>query len=203
MEPIKFRVFQLSSGNKFLYSGRTPRRLSFGYIVSPEDQILSAHLDQEADRKLVHMTAWADEMEPIENSMFPEVKFDWIGKRLNDNWVFARLKAAFEEKMLIFDDHHCAGTGSQSETCGSRNDYYKAAGMENAYDDDAGFPLWAFILNHIAVFGFEDFAYTFHGKDGSVSEDKHHSRYRSAAFYAPAPYLRALVQNYRPHPSRR
>ena len=201
MEPIKFRVFQLSSGNKFLYSSSSPRRLSFGYIISPEDEILSAHLDEEADRKLGQISAWSDEVESVDETFFPKVKFDWIGRRLNDNWVFARLKAAFEEKMVILDDHHCNGTGSMSETCSSRREYYQAAGMKNAYDDDAAFPLWAFILNHASVFGYDDFNYTFHGKDGSVASDKHNSRYTTHSFYAPAVYLRNLVQNYRPHHS--
>lgn len=196
-----FQVYQLSSGNKFYYSPETARSVSISFMVSPEDQILSAQLDQEADRKKDQISAWSDRMEDIELPMIPKnLKFDWIGKMINDNWIYSRIIATIREEMMIVDTHHCSGTNSQAETCESREYYYRAAGMRHAYKTQKAFPLWAFILNHLSVFGLDPqkIKDTFHGHNGgSVSSSDHNSLHGSNSFYPPAMYLRNLINNYK------
>lgn len=188
----------LASGNTFFYKPETSDEFSSAFIVDDNFNFVGGFLCDEADRKLAAFSKLQNvKVSQIANVLpFTMVKFDNFAAKLGAaSTYFLR-----HWNLMISDREDCNGTSAKSQSCDDRQYYYKKVGCDKLFKSSKRFPLWAFIANHVAIFGVENFRQTFfkgseqNPEKGLMVETK--TRYnKSGTFQAPAAYVRALCLN--------
>lgn len=172
---------KLSSGNEFFYVPTTHKRLSYAFVVKG-NQFIGGFLAKEADRKLKCFSRLKNVV--IERSVdmvLPELDFTEYGKQLDC------LTRKGLVKTEISDLTHADGGLSRAGTCCSRQYYYYAMGMNEAYNSKKRFPLWGLVANHLSIVGRGNFDDTFY--QGNPED----TRYSQQSYQAPGYYLKHLV----------
>lgn len=181
--------------------------VNYAMVVDAQNTFLGGFLGEEADRKLTAFRQLPSTF-TIENQVFPNMEM------INFIPFSEKLGAAsplfLNSKFITINDREdCNGTMSNAESCESRQHYYKAVGLGHVFMTYRKFPVWAFIANHIAVFGVNNFHSTFfRGADSYkkglvVYTSEYTTRYSRkymddcnyVLFQAPAAYVRALVHS--------
>lgn len=190
-------MITLASGNTFFYLPETYDVASYAYIVDDNFNFVGGFLADEADRKLAAFSK-------LQNVKVAEATTGLPLHMVNFDNFAAKLGAAstyFLRKTLMISDYEdCNGTYSHAKSCSDRQYYYKAVGCSRLYRSRKRFPVWAFIANHVAIFGVENFRQTFfRGAEANPATGlmvDASTRYdKSGRFQAPAYYVRAVCQN--------
>lgn len=194
-------VLKLKSGNLFFFK-RKAGWVDMAMVISPEDVFLGGFAGREAKRKLAAFKKIAVEEFELLNKDFPCIsRFNLI--------PFSEKLGAVSELFLknasqVFNDiDDCDGTSSHAQSCSDRRNYYKSSGLIQLYDSSIKCPIWAFVANHLSIWGTENFRYTFFKVDGVFQTDVRLSvedsyivktKYSKEGFKAPAYYFKALCK---------
>ena len=183
----------LSSGNVFYYKPEDSANVAVAITTNPSKMFLGGFAGLEASRKFAAFRQFAS----IEDCKFPNIEdFNLLefAEKLGtaSNFFIKRTD-------LVFNDvDWCNGTSSKAQSCDDRLYYYEKIGLKSMFKTRMNCPLWAFIANHLSIFGVELFKETFFKgyendpiKDVSLDSK---SRYSNHSFKAPAAYIRALCQ---------
>lgn len=190
----------LASGNHFYHVAETGQNFSTAFIVDKNLNFIGGFLADEADRKLKSFSNLKNTtVETINNTVCIEiVNFLKFSEKLG-----SVSKLFLESRFLLVNDlDYCDGTSSLAESCDDRLDYYKAVGCKKLYKSRRHFPIWAFVANHVSIFGCENFRQTFFkGNELDPSKDDNvtgfSTRYSKHGFKAPAYYVKVLCSKTR------
>jgi len=178
----------LSSGNIFWYTPGDENHIAVAFASNPSKEFLGGFAGLEATRKFVAF----EKLATAESCKSPNIK------DFNLDAYAEKLGAAqplFINGLFSFNDNdHCNGTSSIAETCDSRQDYYKAVGLQSLYGSSIKCPFWALIANHLSMFGAKHFRESFF-RGGDFQKDlvsEMPTRYYKGSWRAPAAYCRAL-----------
>lgn len=198
---MSFTKITLASGNVFYHSAQINRdTVSFALVVRG-NTFLGGFMCREADRKLEIFSR----LNPLavetteDKTLIESLDFTGFAKKLGS------LESLFLKNLylIISDYRNCDGTSSKAESCDERAKYYYTVGCEVCYKSYIEFPLWAFVANHVSIFGVENFRETFFkGKDNPEKDDFIEVNaswkklvYSTEGFKAPAAYVRALCRD--------
>jgi hypothetical protein len=201
----------LVSGNVFYHLPENSDSFSVAYIIDKNLNFIGGFLADEADRKLAAFAKLQNvkvETKSIvrKSNEFCDHNEEVEVQPLNMNYInfdnFAAKLGAASKLFLdnwnrgVSDYQDCNGTNSRAQSCDERIHYYNTVGCSRLYKSRKLFPIWAFIANHVSIFGVENFRETFFKgyehdpqKDCVVEKD---TRYTRGYFKAPAAYVRAL-----------
>ena len=191
-------MITLASGNTFFHKPESSDEFSSAFIVDDNFNLVGGFLCEEADRKLAAFSKLQNvKVSQVTNALpFDMVKLDNFAAKLGAaSTYFLR-----HWNLMISDQEDCNGTGSKSQSCSDRQYYYNSVGCRKLYGSSRRFPLWAFIANHVAIFGVENFRQTFFkGSEQNPEKDllvETKTRYdKFGRFQAPAAYVRAICQS--------
>jgi len=188
---------KLKSGNYFYHLNKFNDVISTAMIISPVGEFLGGFAGPEADRKLIAfngleiVSSTQQTLAPTIETLKFSIYKEWIG--------FPAYQMIQNHGSFLLCDNIHGGHNAISEACDERAYYYDMVGLKLLYNSNLQCPLWAFIANHLSIFGREKFTVTFYKgnietpeKDDSVYTYK--TRYGEQSFKAPAAYLRLATR---------
>jgi len=153
----------LKSGNYYYYFPQTETTLSVGVVVTPQLVVVGGFASSEADRKLqvfMNIGVAIDEAASVDiNALNFKPVFNSLGR-------YGRLFFPYINVMIA---DNMAGSVS---ACSDRYRYWRATGLSIMVDKaNIQVPIWAIVLNHLSIFGRNQFDYSFAGKSERIESD--------------------------------
>lgn len=193
------KMIKLKSGSRFYYEPATKTSAAYAVVITEDNNIVGGFLEMEAERKYKAFYQLQKESHSVAFPDLSNVEVSLLKDKLGS--AIRLLSQALAQSKFADDSTDADGTGSKAQSCDERKTYYNVVGCSRLFKSSIKFPVWALILNHLAIFSNKNFRETFmRGKEVEevISDDNfgyYKSRYSEEDFKAPAYYIRSLLMS--------